>query len=65
MDKVFLLNMGIVFRAIKSAGYSPYDQLVGYLQTGDLAYITRAGNARQIVEKMDPKMIRKYLNLVE
>ena len=63
MDNRFLENMKIVERAIREAGYDPYDQLYGYVQTGNSLYITRKNNARQIIVKMDPYMIRRYLQV--
>ena len=63
MDDRFLTDMKIVERAIREAGCIPYDQLYGYVQTGNSLYITRKHNARQIVEQMDSGMIRRYLNL--
>jgi uncharacterized protein (UPF0297 family) len=63
MDDRFLTDMKIVERAIREAGFIPYDQLYGYVQTGNSLYITRKHNARQIVEQMDSGMIRRYLNL--
>ena len=63
MENRFLENMKIVERAIREAGYVPYDQLYGYVQTGNSLYITRKSNARQIVMKMDTDMIRRYLQL--
>ena len=63
MENQFLENMKIVERAIREAGYVPYDQLYGYVQTGNSLYITRKSNARQIVMKMDTDMIRRYLQL--
>ena len=32
-----------IVASIRSAGYEPYDQLYGYLKTGDETYITRTG----------------------
>ena len=63
MDDRFLTDMKIVERAIREAGGVPYDQLYGYVQTGNSLYITRKHHARQIVEQMDSGMIRRYLNL--
>ena len=62
MEDRFLAEMKNVERAIREAGFIPYDQLYGYVQTGNSLYITRKYNARQIVEKMDFAMIRRYLN---
>ena len=63
MDREFLDQMNVVMQAIRKAGYSPYEQLVGYLTTGELAYITRADSARDLVCQMDRDEIRKYLNI--
>lgn len=62
MDRKFLDQMNAVMQAIRKAGYSPYEQLVGYLTTGELAYITRTSGARELVCQMDRDEIRKYLN---
>ena len=63
MENRFLADMKIVERAIREAGFVPYDQLYGYVQTGNSLYITRHHNARQIVEQLDSDMIRRYVNL--
>ena len=63
MEDRFLENMKIVEQAIRESGYVPYDQLYGYVQTGNSLYITRKNNARQIIVKMDPDMIRRYLQV--
>ena len=61
MDKQFLQNIAIVVQALKQAGYVPYDQLLGYVNTNNLAYITRRDNARELVRQMDPSLIQQYL----
>ena len=63
MENRFLADMKIVERAIREAGLVPYDQLYGYVQTGNSLYITRRNNAREIVMKMDREKIRRYLQL--
>lgn len=63
MENRFLADMKIVERAIREAGFVPYDQLYGYVQTGNSLYITRRNNAREIVMKMDREKIRRYLQL--
>ena len=35
-----------VIPAPRETGYNPYDQLEGYIQTGDASHITRTGDAR-------------------
>ena len=61
LDSVFMAAMSEVYLAIKEAGYEPYDQLTGYVRTGNDQYITRRHNARKIVTEMDPEMIKQYL----
>ena len=51
---------GIV-AAIRQAGYDPYSQLQGYLITGNAAYITRNGNAREMIHSVDLWQIQSYL----
>lgn len=51
-----------VITALKDAGYSPDDQLEGYLQTGDASFITRSGGARDTISKISPECIREYLD---
>ena len=61
MEDRFLADMKIVERAIREAGFVPYDQLYGYVLTRNSDYITRKHNAQQLVEHMDTDMIRRYL----
>lgn len=61
MDQVFLEDMAKVIDALRDAEFAPYDQLVGYVLTGNPLYITSRGNARAIVTGMDREMIRDYL----
>ncbi len=51
----------IVINALKEAGYNPYDQLYGYITTGEITYITRQGNARKIIEGLDKNELREYV----
>lgn len=55
-----------VFRALKESDYDPVDQLVGYLISGDPAYITSQRDARTLIRRLERDMIleelvRKYL----
>lgn len=61
LDSVFMAAISEVYLALKEAGYEPYDQLTGYVRTGNDQYITRKRNARTIVTQMDPEMIKQYL----
>lgn len=61
LDNVFMAAISEVYLAIQEAGYEPYDQLTGYVRTGNDQYITRRRNARKIATEMDPDMIKQYL----
>lgn len=61
LDSAFMAAISEVYLAIEEAGYEPYDQLTGYVTTGNDQYITRRHNARKIVTEMDPEMIKQYL----
>ena len=61
LDSVFMAAISEGYLAIQEAGYEPYDQLTGYIRTGNDQYITRRHNARKIVTEMDPEQIRQYL----
>lgn len=50
-----------VVEALIKAGYDPFDQLKGYLGSGDPSYITRQNGARDIIERIDEREIRRYL----
>ncbi|AEF95067.1 UPF0297 protein [Desulfotomaculum nigrificans CO-1-SRB] len=42
-----------VYAALKEKGYNPINQLVGYLLSGDPAYITSHGNARSLIRRLE------------
>ena len=57
----FEKSMGEIIQALSDAGYDPYAQLTGYLQTGDETFITRSRNARTIIQTLDKKLIVLYV----
>ncbi len=61
LDNEFLSTMSEVYMALQEAGFEPFDQLTGYVRTGNDQYITRRHNARKIVTEMDPELIKQYL----
>lgn len=50
-----------VFVALRDSGYNPLDQLVGYLISGDPAYITNHQNARVLIRKLERDQILEEL----
>ena len=56
-----------VYAALKEKGYNPINQLVGYLLSGDPAYITSHGNARTIIRQLErdellEELVQRYLD---
>lgn len=56
-----------VYAALKEKGYNPINQLVGYLLSGDPAYITSHGNARSLIRRMErdellEELVKHYMN---
>lgn len=55
-----------VYAALKEKGYNPINQLVGYLLSGDPAYITSYNNARSLIRQLErdellEELVKKYL----
>ena len=42
-----------VYEALKEKGYHPINQIVGYILSGDPAYIPRHNNARNLIRKIE------------
>jgi len=56
-----------VCKALEEKGYNPINQIVGYLLSGDPAYITSYKDARMMVRTIDrdeiiEELLRKYLD---
>lgn len=56
-----------VYAALKEKGYNPINQLVGYLLSGDPAYITSHGNARSLIRRLErdellEELVKNYLD---
>jgi uncharacterized protein (UPF0297 family) len=56
-----------VYDALLEKGYNPINQIVGYLLSGDPAYIPRHNNARSLIGKRErdeliEELVRSYLN---
>lgn len=56
-----IILMGEIISALKEAGYDPYTQIVAYLQSGDITYITRTNNARNKISKLNPEWVAEYM----
>ncbi len=51
----------MVYRSLEEKGYNPINQLIGYMISGDPAYITSHNNARSIIGKIDRDEILENL----
>jgi len=55
-----------VYQALKEKGYNPINQMVGYLLSGDPAYVTNHKNARTLIRRVErdeliEELVRNYL----
>jgi uncharacterized protein (UPF0297 family) len=55
-----------VYNSLQEKGYNPINQIVGYLLSGDPAYIPRHNNARSLIGKRErdeliEELVRFYL----
>ncbi len=60
----------VVYQSLKEKGYNPINQLVGYLLSGDPAYITSHNHARSIICQLErdellDELVRVYLKELE
>lgn len=60
-DNEFKIIFDEVVSALTGKGYSPYDQIVGYLETDSDTYITRHGNAREKIKLLDKEKLRQQV----
>ncbi|MDO5725523.1 MAG: IreB family regulatory phosphoprotein [Tissierellia bacterium] len=50
-----------VYDALNEKGYDPYDQIIGYILSGDPTYITSHNNARNMIRDIDREDLLKEL----
>ena len=60
-NKNFIATMESIVSSIEEKGMDPYDQLYGYLTTGKEEYITRTGNARELIKTLDWSQVYGYV----
>ncbi len=63
-------TLEIVYQALEEKGYDPVNQIVGYLMSGDPAYIPRHNDARNLIRRHErdeimEKLIEFYINKEE
>ena len=60
-EKESLKVLDEIITTLKLAGYDPYVQLEGYIETGSDVYITRSNNAREKIKFLELDFISKEL----
>ena len=60
-DNKFIAAMESIVSSIEKTGNDPYEQLVGYLSTGKDIYITRTGNARELIKTLNWQQVYEYV----
>ena len=60
-DKKFISTMESIISSIEQTSMDPYEQIYGYLTTGKEIYITRNGNARELIQTLDKDDISRYI----
>lgn len=62
MDTEFTTAMDEIVASLKKAGFDPYEQLYGYIATGKDEYITRTGDAREKIKKLNWLKVKEYVD---
>ncbi len=61
--KQFEKILNHIINCIEDAGYDAENQIVAYVLTGEDSYITRRGDAREWIQKLDVEQIKDYYAL--
>ena len=62
VEPKFEVTMKEIVQSISDAGFDPFSQLYGYIITGKEEYITRTGNARELIKTLNWKQVYDYIN---
>ena len=60
-DEKFIAAMESIVSSIEKTGMDPYSQLYGYLTTGKEEYITRTGNARELIKTLNRQQVYEHV----
>lgn len=61
-DTEFNTLLGEIISSLEEKGYEPYEQIYGYVQTGNDTYITRYGNAREKIKLLNDSKLKALIN---
>lgn len=65
-DKDVKQTLTLVYEALEEKGYNPINQIVGYLLSGDPAYVPRHNDARNLIRRHErdeivEELVKNYL----
>ena len=60
-DANIILTLKEVIEVLEERGYNPVNQIVGYLMSGDLGYISSYKECRNKISKLDRSMILEVI----
>ena len=60
MDEQTVRLLHKIAASIKESGLDPYEQITGYVRTGNDRYITRNGNARVLIKDVDRRILKQF-----
>ena len=60
-EKIVYDTIKDVYESLEERGYNPINQIVGYIISGDLGYISSYKEARNKIAKLDKNMIVEVL----
>lgn len=60
-------TLEVVYKALEEKDYNPINQIVGYLLSGDPAYIPRHNDSRNLIKRYErdeilEELIKNYMN---
>ncbi|MBR6051435.1 MAG: IreB family regulatory phosphoprotein [Clostridia bacterium] len=65
MTEIEEIQLNKIVSLLENAGYDPIAQLQGYIEEGDDSYITRQGNARDMINKIKRESVIEYYRALE
>jgi len=61
MREKFQKDIEYIISVLRDAGYDPYEQLYAYAITGNETFITRKGDARNLIVTLEREKLIEYV----
>lgn len=61
MREKFQKDIEYIISVLRDAGYNPYEQLYAYAITGNETFITRKGDARNLIVTLEREKLIEYV----